>query len=885
MKRALSILIRTLLLLVALVLVGALVLAYLLRTHAGRQQLEAVLRAHLPGELSFAGLSGPLPFRGRLETLTLRDAEGVWLEAREIEWSLHKRGLLSRELVFDSARVAEVRLLRAPVHEQADQPPTSSGSRWRVWVQHARIGDLQVADAVVGEPVRAQVVGSFRQETDGWSVAASADARWREENLLVVGSARQSAAGAEFHLRQVETEGLRLEARGAWKPTVGIVFSGAWSNAPLLARLAGVEWNGEGTVTGRVEQSEHLKVIAEATLRNGSASGVSDVTADLSAEWVRNEGWRVFVSRADALFAGDRVRVEEAAIRGSGDEAQNVEWNVPSASWAGVPMHSSGYWSSTHVGGALQIPHVPLADSPLARWFTGGVARAEVHVSGSRKNPEWRAMIEGDALNVRMPGAFQPNPAQLRVRVAASSGVARVRAELAGWTAEAATLEAAAPVWLGAEGRFGIESTGAVQAVLHLDMQLAELGAFTDLRGAEIGGALTCDIEVGGSWSEPTVEGRIALTGGRAAFPDSGTALRNVDILLEGDRAGLVIRRAQADDGAGGRISAEGQIRFDPARKLPLDGAITLDRATVWRAQGSVVRLNGRLRLEGAAAAPVVTGRLDVAEAEIRLRPSPPPLPRLPIADSDVETRPDATGTSWLHAVSVDIGVFGREIRVLGRGLDSTWRADMRVDGPADALRLRGSIAVERGFFLFLGRRFSLDRAVVTLDGRRPPAPLIDLTATSRAGEMQARLFAAGPIEAPSLNMESEPAYPVDEILARLLFGRSTDSITPFQAVRLAHGLNILRGRGRTLDVLERGQSMLRVDQLEIVQSEEDAAVSAISVGKYVGRNVYVEGEKSFNGAADLITVEVELTPSLILTTESSPRIRDSIGLKWRRDY
>lgn len=882
MKRALSILIRTLLL---LVLVVVLVLAFFLHTTNGRIRLEALLRARLPEEISFMGLSGSLPFRGRVDLVNLRDAEGVWLEAREIEWSLDKRALLSREIVFDSVRVAEGRVLRAPAHKETGQRPSSSGSRWRVWVQHARIGDLQVADAVIGEAVRAQVVGSFRQEADGWSAAASVDARWREENLLVVGSARQSATGAQFHLRRVEAEGLHMEARGAWKPAVEIVFSGAFSNAPLLARLAGVEWGGEGSVTGRVEQSENLKVVVEAALRDGSASGVTDASADLSAEWIRGDGWRVFVPRAEALFAGNRFHLANATVRGSGTNAPRVEWEIPLASWAGIPLQSSGYWASTNVEGALQVPDLPLAETPLARWFTGGVARAEVNVSGPRANPEWRALIEGDALHVRMPGAFQPKPAQLRVRAAASSGVARVRAELAGWTAEAATLEAAVPLWLGAESRFGIESTGAVQALLHLDMQLAELGAFTDLRGAEIGGALSCDIAVGGSWSEPTVEGRIALTDGRAAFPDSGTALRNVEILLEGDPEGLVIRRAQADDGAGGRITAEGQIRFDPARKLPLKGAITLDRATVWRAQGSVVRLNGRLLLDGTAAAPFVTGRLDVAEAEIRLRPSPPPLPRLPIADTEIEARLDATETSWLHAVSVDIGVFGREIRVLGRGLDSTWRADMRVNGPADALRLRGSIAVERGFFLFLGRRFALDRAVVTLDGRRPPAPLIDLTATSRAGEMQARLFAAGSIEAPILNMESEPAYPVDEILARLLFGRSTDAITPFQAVRLAHGLNILRGRGRTLDVLERGQSMLRVDQLEIVQSEEDAAVSAISVGKYVGRNVYVEGEKSFNGAADLITVEVELTPSLILTTESSPRIRDSIGLKWRRDY
>lgn len=879
MKRALSILIRALLLTVLALVV---VFAYFFRTSPGRARLEVLLRAHLPGEISFTGLAGPLPLRGRLDTLTIRDAQGVWMEAREVEWSMGGRELLSREIVFHSATAERVRLLRIPDHGKEEHRKRSPAA-WRVWVQNARVGDLQVEDDVVGEGVRAQVVGSFRLDPDGWSAAASVSALWREESVLVIGSARQNATDATFHIRRVEADGLRVEARGAWKPQRAIAFSGTYSNAPLLARLSGVEWSGEGSVTGRVTWGAQARLEADATLRNGEVAGVSNAQAAVRAEWTADEGWRVEVRRAEGEAFGQPFGIDEPAHLAS--VSAGFEWSAPHLSWAGLAMHSRGRWARDGIEAEAVLPEIPLAQTPLARWFKGGSARADVRVSGARDNPEWRAQIDGDSLYVRMPGEFQPKLAQLRIRVEASSGVARVRTELGGWTAEPLTLDAALPLWLGAEGRFGFDTNGPVRAVLHGDMQLAELGAFTDLRGAEIGGALMCDVEVGGFWSAPTVEGRIALTNGRAAFPDSGTALRNVELLLEGDREELAIRRAQAEDGAGGRLTAEGQMRFDPVRKFPLAGAITLDRATVWRAQGSVVRLNGRLALEGSALAPTVTGRLDVAEAEIRLRPSPPPLPRLPIAEATIDGRPAATETSWLHAVSVDVGVFGRDIRVLGRGLDSTWRAELRADGRADALRLRGGISVERGFFLFLGRRFALERAVVTLDGRRPPAPLIDLTATSRAGEMQATLYAAGPIDAPLLNLESEPAYPVDEILARLLFGRSTDAITPFQAVRLAHGLNILRGRGRTLDVLERGQSMLRVDQLELVQSDEDVGVSAISVGKYVGRNVYVEGEKSFDGSADLITVEVELTPSLILTTESSPRIREGIGLKWRRDY
>lgn len=86
---------------------------------------------------------------------------------------------------------------------------------------------------------------------------------------------------------------------------------------------------------------------------------------------------------------------------------------------------------------------------------------------------------------------------------------------------------------------------------------------------------------------------------------------------------------------------------------------------------------------------------------------------------------------------------------------------------------------------------------------------------------MLARLHASRPIRELLLELTSDPAYPTDEVLSRLLFGKSADSISAFQAVRLAHGLNVLRGKGTTLDMLDRGQSLLRVDQLDLRQDAD----------------------------------------------------------------
>jgi translocation and assembly module TamB len=860
---------------------------WLLRAPAGQARLEALLRARLPESVEMGGLAGRLPFAGRAATLAVRDEEGVWLEAEGVEWRIARRALLRRELVVRRLDIRRLRVHRAPRGDAAEESRSPGASkRWPVWVQSAAVEEFQIGPALAGEPFSGRARASFKEERGGWSVAASVSTEWRHEPVLVVGSAVRTADEALIHVRQVEAEGIRIAGMGMWRPRGELRFTGSFSNAPLAARLAGMETSGSGAFDGVAAWgSGPARVEARMSVTGVAGYGFSNGHAGASGVWLGGgAGWAVNIDAAGAEVAGIPVRLAAparvAAVEGG------IAWDAPRIEALNAVARSAGRLTTNDWSAELTADDLDLAVTPLGCRLRGGRARAVVRVAGPPADPVWTLDAKGLDLDVRVDGAYQLKPARATVAAVVSGGVARARGEWSGWTEAPIELEASLPLALGGAGRkFGVDPNGPIGARLHFDIDLAEIGAFADLRGSEIGGRLTGDVEVRGTWTHPAVFGRVALTNGTATFAESGAVLRDSVVVLEGDAAQLAIRRADARDGAGGRVTANGSIRFEPAAGFPLDAALTLQRATVWRQNGNIARLDGRVALVGTLAAPTVTGELSVAEMEIRLRPTPPPIPRLPIAQAPAERPTAAEGTSYLHRVALDVGLAGREMRVIGRGLDSSWRANLRATGNLAAPSVRGVISLERGYFLFMGRRFTLDRASLSLDGRWPPEPLLDVVAVARAGDMQARLYAAGPLDAPALNIESEPAYPTEEILARLLFGRSVDAISPLQAVRLAHGLNLLRGGGRTIDVLERGQSVLRVDQLELVQSDEEIGISAISVGKHIGRNVYVEGEKSLGNSPDLISVEVELTPSLILTTETSPRIREGIGIKWRRDY
>jgi autotransporter translocation and assembly factor TamB len=872
---------------VLLLLLPALAAAalWLLRSESGQAQLERWLRPRLPEEVRISGLGGALPFRGHLDVIELRDERGVWCVAQDVQWTLQPRSLLRRELVLRTAAGARVDLLRLPAGDGArpDVTPRAT-SRWSFWVQSARVDDLVVDASILGERLSVQLETALRGDARAWTAAASASTTWRDEALLLVGSARAAPTGSTFEIRRLAGDGFEAQAQGGWAPERRIEVTGAFTNAPLLARLARLERSGAGRFSGTlVWREDGPSAGLKASISDARGFGIELQHGWGSAAWTPN-GWQATVVEADGRWRGEPWRLAQPVELSAG--AGGIRWNAPAFAWAGLAAESRGMWSTARVDAVVRLPAVDLGASPVSNRLRAGIARAELRVSGTPDQPHWLLEAEADGVVPRVDSTFQLNPAQVRLRAEAVDGEARVDGRVEGWTREPVRLQASMPLHAPLNGSpVTFNPTGAVAGALAFEVDLAQAGRFADLRGASLQGLVACDLTVGGTWSSPAVNGRLTLERGRAEFPDSGTVLQHIEIDLRADRDQLVIARAEADDGAGGRIALDGALRFLPAEGFPLEAGLRLHRAALWRQDGRQLRLDGRVAVRGPVTRPAVTGRLDLVDAELRLRPTPPTLRLVPIDDPAGPVAAPATTSAWLQAIALDVAVRGRDIRVAGRGLDSVWRADLRVDGVAASPRLRGPLTVERGYFLFMGRRFTLDRAVLSFDGRTPPAPVIDLAASARAGDMQARLYAAGPIDAPALHLESDPAYPADEILARLLFGRSTDAISPFQAVRLAHGLNVLRGRGRTLDVLERGQSILRVDQLELVQSDEAAEISAISVGKYVGRNIYVEGEKGLGESADLITVEVELTPSLILTTESSPRIREGIGLKWRRDY
>ncbi|MCZ7592008.1 MAG: translocation/assembly module TamB domain-containing protein [Kiritimatiellae bacterium] len=869
----------TILILLLLVAGGVLCGAWLLRSARGQAKLEQWLQKKLPENVRIEGLSGPLPLNGHLNRVELRDPSGVWLTAKGVTWSASLRSLIAGAPIARVVSAATVDVHHWPEFEEEGGKTTIP----RFWIQNIEVGRVELPVELDGTPLPFRLIGAFRVETNGWIAAASAAVTWQGQEALVIGSARETETGTTFELRRASSDGLDVVGSGTLKPTRTMQLSATFTNAPLLTRLFGLEQLGNGNAHGSLEWADEVQAKFTFTVRDAEAYGIS-LASGSGEGLLRGDVLSVQVSEANGMWREGKWQVRAPLVVTRTPDA--IEWAVPAMEWAHLAFTSTGRLSATEIAATFDAPSLTLTDTLISNRVISGRARVAARVAGSRTNPTWEFEVEGNDVRPRLETDFRLHPAQFHISGVASSDLLRVNATWAGWTESPFTLDAELPIRLSLDGRpMGPDPDGTVSAHLQFAVNLNEAGAYADLRGATVEGNLHGNVQVAGTWSKPELRGKIEMLDGRAEYPESGVVLNNIRVVIEGDQDQLLIREAAAEDGEGGRLSLDGAFRFESGKGFPLEAKLTLNRAALWRQPDKRTRFDGTVSVSGPLSGLSVTGNIALVDAEILLRPSPPSIPTLPLAQKQEEAPTVVSTSSWLKTVSLNLALHGREIHVSGRGLESTWQTDLKMSGRADAPRIVGDVSVERGYFLFMGRRFLLDRAALLFDGQWPPIPLLDIIASSRVGEMRAWLYANGPIDAPALSLESDPAYPPDEILSRLLFSRSTDSISPLQAVRLAHGLNVLRGRGSTIDVLERGQSALRIDQLELVQSDADEGISAISVGKYVGSNIYVAGEKGLGGAADLITIEVDLTPSLVLTTESSPRIREGIGLKWRHDY
>jgi translocation and assembly module TamB len=215
---------------------------------------------------------------------------------------------------------------------------------------------------------------------------------------------------------------------------------------------------------------------------------------------------------------------------------------------------------------------------------------------------------------------------------------------------------------------------------------------------------------------------------------------------------------------------------------------------------------------------------------------------------------------------------------------------------PGDELRISGQISADRGWYLFRGRRIVLRSAYVSFSGETPIDPYLTVAATYQVPDYVVTVRVEGTARKPELELSSEPPLDQSDVLALLLFGKTTSQLTGGQGTELRQeAIGILA----SYVAPELEQSLMDTFGLASLtfQLPTGTSYGSVGVGRYFGDDIFVSIGQTFGGpqggtsrqlgglVGSSLTVQYYLTPNVTLQTSSSTEGESALDAVWHLRY
>jgi translocation and assembly module TamB len=435
--------------------------------------------------------------------------------------------------------------------------------------------------------------------------------------------------------------------------------------------------------------------------------------------------------------------------------------------------------------------------------------------------------------------------------------------------------------------------------------QIEHLADLLPLGEDRVSGRFAADIAVGGTVASPAANGRLGITDGRYENFLTGAVLTKMQAEIVGNRDRFTLTSFSAADNANGSLTAQGSVVLSGAGGPSAELSATLAKFRLAARDEAVATASGKVSVAGALTSPKVTAPLTIDRADITLPNSlPPNVVVLKVVETNGKTanRPPAAPADQAPALPAVLDItldMPGNVFVRGHGLESEWRGKLKITGTSAAPSISGSLEQIRGSVDLLGKTFTLTRGTITFDGSSKLDPVLDIVAEVSAEEITAQVVIGGFASAPTITLSSIPVVPQDEILSRVLFGRSVGQITAAQGIQLAAAAGTLAGGGP--GVLDRLRGGLGLDWFKLGSGPSGPASStlnpraanssaatggtALSAGKYVAPGVSVGVSQGLSPPTSKVTVEIELRPHLTLQGEAGQAGSTGIGLNYTYDY
>lgn len=607
------------------------------------------------------------------------------------------------------------------------------------------------------------------------------------------------------------------------------------------------------------------------------------------------EGYSLALQRLDATVSDERITLASPA---------NLTWRPGDVEVSDLDLRLAGgslaveaELGADRFAGSVDVNRLPLS---LARLFAPGqdvqgTVSGQARIAGSLAAPTATARLRFD--DVRAAAAANVPPVDGDLRVDWQNGRLQTELSASGFSDRPMLARLATPLRLDAETMTPfIPEGGTLDGSVRWNGEVGPLFLLAPLDDQRLTGMAEIDLGIGGSISQPRLTGFVALTGGAYEHMTAGTIIRSLDVRVDADGRRLVLSRLSGNDGARGRLQGSGTLSLAEAM-AGAEFTIEIDNFIAVRRDDVTAKIDADLAFARAETGTSLSGQVKVEEAEIRLVNQLPPsvvtldvierggnVPQTVSVQSEETLQMPEGGSS---AMELDLTISMPErVFVRGRGLDSEWSGEFRITGTAAEPQILGDLSSRRGRLSLLNQDFEIEPSTIHVSqGNRGEIILeLDIRATADTGTITAVVEVTGTASDPKIQLSSTPELPQDEILARLLFGRTSADLTALEAVQLAAAVQELTGGGGP-GLLDIGRRFIGVDVLRVTGGGDEGSGAAVQAGKYVTDEVYVGVEQGVGAGTGAATVEIEVLPNVSVTSKVGQSGDTNIGVKLQWDY
>lgn len=622
----------------------------------------------------------------------------------------------------------------------------------------------------------------------------------------------------------------------------------------------------DGEWTGFSGGATVKDIPAKAVGRVKLAGGTT--TVELTSGQATVQGIRAAITAPSTITIANGVTTLQKLVLGLGGGTATVSGTVG---------------QTLNINAALAKVPVSLANSFSPGLNAAGSVSGTVKVTGAPANPVVAFDIDGTGLQTSQTSGAGFGG----MRVVSSGSFANQKLTFT------STINEASGLAIKGGGTVVVAGTPDLSLDFSGPVPFSFLARTLAAQGLSLTGSANANVQVRGPASKPVISGSVTSSGAR--FIDAGSGLAVNDIALDVAISNGVARinKLTGKLSTRGMLSVGGTVGIDAEKGFPADLAIKLADGRYTDGRVVTANLGGDLTIKGPlVSAPVIAGTINLARTVITVPDKlPGSLTALGVKHKnapsavraqDKELRPAAAGSGGSGKLTLDITVNApSQIFIQGRGVDAELGGTLKLTGPTSSPQAVGAFNLRRGRLEILGKRLTFTEGTLTFSGSL--VPYINLTAQSTASDATVTITVSGEATNPKFSFSSVPALPEDEVLARLIFGRSMSNLSPLQIAQLAEAASQLAGVGGSTSLLQNLRNAIGVDDLDVITDENGG--TAVSAGKYLNDRTYLslqKGEKPGSGKA---RIDLDVGKGLKLRGEASDAGEAKGGLFYEREY